>query len=125
MPLEQLPRKDSAIAIVGIADDQPSLVRLAETSHVDVVLAQKMPLAKLLADWRARHKGTAWVFFLDPADGRAALDALGAGVSAILPPSADLAEIITAIMAVAHGLAVFPQQLLAALLSKTEIPTDI
>jgi DNA-binding NarL/FixJ family response regulator len=119
--LEQLPQKDSAITIVGIADDQPSLVRLAETSHVDVVLAQKMPLAKLLADWRARHKGTAWVFFLDPADGRAALDALGAGASAILLPYADLEEIITTISMVADGQVVFPQQLLATLLSRAEI----
>jgi DNA-binding NarL/FixJ family response regulator len=119
--LERLPLKDSTIAIVGIADDQPSLVRLVERSHVDVVLTQKMPPAKLLADWPVRHNGTAWVLFLDPTDGRAALDALAAGASAILPPSADLAEIITAVMAVAHGLAVFPQQLLAALLSKTEI----
>jgi len=119
--LEQLPQKDSTIAIVGIADDQPSLDRLAETSRVDVVLAQKMLPAKLVADWRLRHNGTAWVVFLEPADGRAALDALGAGASAILPPTADLAEIITHIRMVADGMAVFPQQLLAALLTRAEI----
>jgi hypothetical protein len=61
--LEQLPQKDSTIAIIGIADDQPSLDRLAETSRVDVVLAQKMLPAKLVADWRLRHNGTAWVVF--------------------------------------------------------------
>ncbi len=119
--LKQLPQKDSAIAIVGIADDQPSLVRLAQTSRVDVVLAQKTPPTKLPADSRIRHNGAAWVFFLDPADGRAALDALGAGASAILAPSADLAEIIATIRMVADGLVVFPQQLLAALLSRAEI----
>jgi two-component system, NarL family, response regulator YdfI len=119
--LEQLPQKDSTIAIIGIADDQPSLDRLAETSRVDVVLAQKMLPAKLVADWRLRHNGTAWVVFLEPADGRAALDALGAGASAILPPTADLAEIITHIRMVADGMAVFPQQLLAALLTRAEI----
>ena len=54
--LEQLPQKDVAIAIVGIADDQPSLVSVAETSNVDVVLAQKMPPAELLAEWRVRRK---------------------------------------------------------------------
>jgi two-component system, NarL family, response regulator YdfI len=122
--LEQLRQKDPAIVIVGVADDQPSLVRLAETSHVDVVLAQKMLPAKQLGDWRVRHNGTAWVLFLDPAYGRAALDVLGAGASAILPPSADLAEIITTIRIVANGLVVFPQQLLAVLLSRAEIANE-
>jgi two-component system, NarL family, nitrate/nitrite response regulator NarL len=61
------------------------------------------------------------VFFLDPADRRAALDALGAGASAISPPSADLGEIVATIRMVAEGLGVFPQQLLAVLLSRAEI----
>ena len=120
--LEQLPQKDSAIAIVRIADDQPSLVSLAETSNVDVVLAQKMPPAELLAEWRVRHNAPAWVFFLDPVDGRAAADALTAGASAILPSSTDLAEIIATIRMVAKGLVVIQRQLLAAaLLSGAEI----
>ena len=119
--LDQLPQKDSTIVIVGIADDQPSLVKLTETSHVDVVLTQKMLPAKQLANWRAQRNGSAWVFFADPADGRAAIDALSAGVSAILPASADLGEIITTISTVADGLVVFPRQLLAALLSRAEI----
>ena len=118
--LDQLPQKDSTIVIVGIADDQPSLVKLAETSHVDVVLTQKMLPAKQLAIGEQRN-GSAWVFFADPADGRAAIDALSAGVSAILPASADLGEIITTISTVADGLVVFPRQLLAALLSRAEI----
>jgi two-component system, NarL family, response regulator YdfI len=119
--LELLPQKDSAIAVVRIADDQPSLVRLAETSNVDVVLAQKMPPAKLLADWRVKHNAPAWVLFLDSADGRAAADALTAGASAILPSSTDLAEIITTIRMVAKGLVITKRQLLAALLGGTEI----
>jgi DNA-binding NarL/FixJ family response regulator len=61
------------------------------------------------------------VVFLEPADGLAALDTLGAGASAILPPTADLAEIITHIRMVADGMAVFPQRLLAALLTRAEI----
>jgi DNA-binding NarL/FixJ family response regulator len=119
--LEQLPRKDPAITIVGIADDQPSLVRLAERSQFDVVLTQKLPTVKQIADWGIRHDNTAWVFFLDPADRRAALDALGAGASAITSPSADLGEIVATIRMVAEGLVVFPQQLLAVLLSRAEI----
>ena len=120
--LEQLPQKDSAIAIVGIADDQASLVRLTETSNVDVVLAQTMRPPELLAEWRVRRNTPAWVLFLDPADGRAAADALTAGASAILPSSTDLAEIIATIRMVAKGLAVVQRQLLAAaLLSGAEI----
>jgi two-component system, NarL family, response regulator YdfI len=119
--LEQLPRQDSAIAIVGIADDQPSLVRLAETSRVDVVLAQKMPPAKQLADWRAWTNGTAWVLFLDPTDGPAALDAFVADASAVLPLSTDLADIITTVRMAANGLVVIERQLLATLLSRAEI----
>ena len=53
--LEQQSQKDPTIAIVGIADDQSSLMRLAETSHVDVVLAQEMPSAEMFADLRVRH----------------------------------------------------------------------
>jgi two-component system, NarL family, response regulator YdfI len=119
--LEHLPRKDTAVAIVGIADNQPSLVSVAETSNVDVVLAQKMPPAELLAEWRFRRHAPAWVLFLDPVDGRAAADALTAGASAILPSSTDLAEIITTIRMVAKGLVVIQRQLLAALLSRSEI----
>jgi two-component system, NarL family, response regulator YdfI len=119
--LEQLPQKDSDIAIVGFADDRTFLAGQAEISHVDVVLAQKMPTAKQLTDWRVRRIDAAWVCFLDPADGRTALDALAAGVSAILPPSAGLSEIITTVRMAANGLAIFPQQLLAALLSKAEV----
>ena len=120
--LEQLPQKDSAIAIVRIADDQASLVRLTETSNVDVVLAQTMRPPELLAEWRVRRNAPAWVFFLDPVDGRAAADALTAGASAILPSSTDLAEIIATIRMVAKGLAVVQRQLLAAaLLSGAEI----
>jgi two-component system, NarL family, response regulator YdfI len=111
--LEQLSQKDSAIAMVHIVDDQPSLVRLAEKFNVDVVLAQKMPPAELLAEWRVRRNAPAWVFFLDPADGRAAADALTAGASAILPSSTDLAEIIATIR---KGLVVIQRQLLAAAL---------
>jgi NarL family two-component system response regulator YdfI len=119
--LEQLPRKDTAIAIVGIADDQPSLVSVADTSNVDVVLAQKMPPAEVLAEWRVRRNAPAWVFFPDSVDGRAAADALAAGASAILPSSTDLAEIITTIKMVAKGLVIIQRQLLAALLSGSEI----
>jgi DNA-binding NarL/FixJ family response regulator len=46
---------------------------------------------------------------------------LSAGASAILPPSANLAEIIATIRMVADGLVVFPRKLLAALSGRAEI----
>ena len=85
--LEQLSQKDPAIAVVGIANDRSSLLSLAETSHVDVVLTQEMPSAEMFADLRV-HSDAAWVLLKDPTEGRTALEALGAGASAMLPPIA-------------------------------------
>jgi two-component system, NarL family, response regulator YdfI len=123
--LDQLSQKDPTIAIVGIADDQSSLMRLAGTSHVDVVLAQEMPSAKMFADLRVLHNDAAWVLLMDPTEGRAASEALGAGASAILPAIADLVEIIATIRMVASGLVVLPKQVLAALPSGSKISNGI
>jgi len=119
--LEQLSQKDPAIAIMGIANDRSSLLSLAETSHVDVVLTQEMPSAEMFADLRVLHSDAAWVLLKDPTEGRAALEALGARVSAMLPPVADLVEIIATIRMVGNGLMVFPKQVLAALPSGPNI----
>ena len=123
--LDQLSQKDPTIAIVGIADDQSSLMRLAGTSHVDVVLTQEMPSAKMFADLRVLHNDAAWVLLMDPTEGRAALEALGAGASAILPAIADLVEIIATIRMVDNGLVVLPKQVLAALPSGPKISNGI
>ena len=119
--LEQLPKRDTDIRIVGIADDQQSFVRLADKPHVDVVLTQEMPTEEQFASLRVRHKDATWVLFLDSETERAILEALSVGVSAILPPSANLTEIIAAVRIVASGLAVFPQKLFAALSGRAEI----
>jgi DNA-binding NarL/FixJ family response regulator len=116
--LEQLPRKDPAIAVVGIVDSPPALIGLAEKHHIDVVLAKEAPGRKPLAEWQIRHKQTAWMVFLDSADEQSSLDALGAGATAILPRSADLTEIVDAIRAVTQGLVVLHQKVLPALLSR-------
>jgi two-component system, NarL family, response regulator YdfI len=116
--LEQVSQRDAGIAIVGIADDQRSLLKLADRFGADVVLTQELPADEAFAHWRERHKHVGWVLFLDPQSERAGRKALGAGVSAILPPSADLAGIIATIRIVAGGLAVFPQKLLATLYGK-------
>ena len=119
--LEQLPKRDTDIRIVGIADDQQSFVRLADQSHVDVVLTQEMPTEDQFTSLRVRHKDATWVLFLDSETERAILEALSAGASAILPPSANLTGIVATIRIVAGGLVVFPRKLFAALSGRAEI----
>ncbi len=119
--LEQLPKRDTDIRIVDIADDPQSFVALADKSHVDVVLTQEVPTEEQFTSLRDRHKDATWVLFLDSETERASLEALSAGVSAILPLSVNLAEIIAAIKIVAGGLVIFPQKLFAALSGRAEI----
>jgi two-component system, NarL family, response regulator YdfI len=119
--LEQLPQRDSDIKIVGIADDQLSFVRLADRIDPNVILTQEIPSDKQLGKLRVRHKGAAWVLFVDPESERANLEALTAGASAILPASANLLEIIQTLKMVAAGLAIIPQKLLTTLSSKADI----
>jgi DNA-binding NarL/FixJ family response regulator len=119
--LEQLPEQDSGISIVGIADDQRSLVRLADTFGPNVILTQGVPSKEKLAELRIGHKEAAWVLFVDSKSERASLEALVAGASAILPLSANTIEIVATIKMVADGLAIFPQKLLTTLFSRAEI----
>ena len=112
--LEQLPREDPAITVVGIVDSPSALLELAETHHVDVVLAETLPRELLR---QVRHQQTAWVLIPDRADEETSLEALSTGASAVLPRTADRREIATAIRAVTKGLVVFQRQLLAALLN--------
>jgi two-component system, NarL family, response regulator YdfI len=118
--LEQLPREDPAITVVGIVDSPSALLELAETHHVDVVLAETLP-NELLTDQQVRHQQTAWVLILDRADEETSLDALSTGASAILPRTANRREIVTAIRAVTNGLVVFQRQLLAVLLGNESL----
>ena len=119
--LEQLPEQDSGISIVGIADDQRSFVRLADAFGPNVILTQGVPSKEQLGELRVGHKDATWVLFADRKSERASLEALSAGASAILPLSANLAEIIATIRMVAEGLAIFPQKLLTTLCSRAEI----
>jgi DNA-binding NarL/FixJ family response regulator len=113
--LEQLPREEPAITVVGTVDSPSALLELAKTHHIDVVLAQAPPGE--LTDWQVRRQQTAWVLILDRVDEETSLDALRAGASAILLRTADRREIATAIRAVTNGLVVFQRQLLPALLN--------
>jgi two-component system, NarL family, response regulator YdfI len=117
--LEQLPRKDPAITLVGIADSPAALLALAERHDLDVVLSGEVPAAELLADWQARHRRPAWIVFLAKADEQKSLEALGAGASAVLSRSADPTEIVAVIRALASGFIVLQRPLLAALLDQS------
>jgi DNA-binding NarL/FixJ family response regulator len=117
--LEQLPRKDPAITLVGIADSPAALLALAERHDLDVVLSGEVPAAELLADWQARHRRPAWIVFLAKADEQKSLEALGAGASAVLSRSADPTEIVAVIRALASGFIALQRPLFVALLDQS------
>jgi len=117
--LEQLPRKDPAITLVGIADSPAALLALAEKHDLDVVLSGDAPAAELLADWQARYRRPAWIVFLAKADEQKSLEALGAGASAVLSRSADPTEIVAVIRVLASGFIVLQRPLLVALLDQS------
>ena len=114
--LEEVLRGDSTITIVGVADDPAAVLRLIDQNHVDAVLADA-PTREHLADWRNQHGETAFVVLVDGTDEEDSLDAFYAGARAILPRSAERNEIVSAIEAVATGLAVLPRELLLTLLN--------
>jgi len=122
--LEQLLREDSALSIAGVVDDPAAISLLIDQNHVNVVLADA-PAREQLADWRTRHNQTAFVFFVDGADEEASLEALYAGARAILPRKAKPDDIVTAIKAVANGLAVLPGDLLLTLISKASLVGEL
>jgi DNA-binding NarL/FixJ family response regulator len=117
--LEQLPRKDPAITLVGIADSPAALLALAERHDLDVVLSGQVPASEQLADWQARHRRQAWIVFPAKADEQKSLEALGAGASAVLSRSADPTEIVAVIRALASGFIVLQRPLLVALLDQS------
>ena len=117
--LEQLPRKDPAITLVGIADSPAALLALAEKHDLDVVLSGEIPASEQLAAWQARHRRPAWIVFPTKADEQKSLEALGAGASAVLSRSADPTEIVAVIRALASGFIVLQRPLLVALLDQS------
>ena len=119
--LEQLAQPDLGIKVVGITDDHRSFVRLADRSYPNVVLTDGMPDDEAFTRWRVRHNNVAWVLVANPKSEGAYFEALHAGVSAIVPPSADLAEIAAIIRIVAGGQVVFSQEFFAKLSGKAEI----
>jgi DNA-binding NarL/FixJ family response regulator len=121
--LEQLLRADSAVTLVGVADDPSAVLRLIEQDHVDAVVADAAPRDQL-SDWRRRGRAALVVLVegTDPEDG---IEALAAGAGAILPRSAAREEIVAAIKAVTNGFAVLPREVLAALLGDAALAEEV
>ena len=117
------PRLEShaAIAVVDTAATPEALTRLRARITVDVIVAE-VPADTGAQAWLAAAKGAIVVALVDGEAEDAALDALHAGASAVLPRGAAEAELAAAIVAAAQGHAVLPEALLRDLLADDEQP---
>jgi two-component system nitrate/nitrite response regulator NarL len=115
LPLERLLRAEKGYTVVSVTHDPAAVSRLLEQACVDTVVAHAPPREQL-TDWRDRYPATTFVVIAGDSDEEETLDALYAGASAILPRSAESAEITTAIDLVRRGLALLPRHVLERLL---------
>ena len=122
--LEQLPRDDPAVVIVGTVDQASSLRELDNRDGVDVLVAD-VPTQELLAEYRAGRDPIASVILLDGTDSENTVRALSAGAHAVLDRSASRNEIIAAIKAVSVGLVVVAPQLLARLFNEAPFADEL
>jgi len=122
--LEQLPRDDPAIVIVGMVDQPSSVPELVNRDRVDVLLAD-VPPRELLPVYRSGHNTIALVVLLDGATAEDIARALSAGARAVLDRSASHNEIIAAIKAAIAGLVVVPANLLVILLPEAPLADDL
>jgi two-component system, NarL family, response regulator YdfI len=109
--LEQLPRNDPALVIVGMVDQPSSVRELVNRNLIDVLLVDA-PTRELLAEYRAGRDRIALVVLLDGANAEDTARALSAGARAVLDRSASRNEIIAAIKAAIAGLVVVPANIL-------------
>jgi DNA-binding NarL/FixJ family response regulator len=112
--LEQLPRDDPALVIVGMVDQPSTLRELVNRDRVDVLLAD-VPPRELLPVYRSGNN-IALVVLLDGPNAEDTARALSAGARAVLDRSASRNEIIAAIKAAIAGLVVVPANTLVTLL---------
>jgi len=122
--LEQLPRDDPAVVIVGMVDQASSLRELDNRDGVDVLVAD-VPTQELLAEYRAGRDLIPLVVLLDGTDSENTVRALSAGARAVLDRSASRNEIIAAIKAVSVGLVVVAPQLLARLFNEAPFADEL
>jgi DNA-binding NarL/FixJ family response regulator len=112
--LEQLLRVEKGYTVASVTHDPAAVSRLLEQACVDTVVAHA-PSREQLTDWCDRYPATTFVVIAGENDEEETLDALYAGASAILPRSAESAEIATAIDLVRRGLALLPRHVLERL----------
>jgi len=122
--LEQLPRDDPAVVIVGMVDQPSSVRELVNRDRVDVLLAD-VPPREPLPVYRSRHNRIALVVLLDGANAEDTARALSAGARAVLDRSASRNEIVAAIKAAMAGLVVVPPNLLVTLLPEAPLADDL
>ena len=122
--LEQLPRDDPAVVIVGTVDQASSLRELDNRDGVDVLVAD-VPTQELLAEYRAGRDPIPSVILLDGTDSENTVRALSAGARAVLDRSASRNEIIAAVKAVSAGLVVVAPQLLARLFNEAPFADEL
>jgi DNA-binding NarL/FixJ family response regulator len=96
--LEQLPRDDPAVVIVGMVDQLSAVRELVNRDRVDVLVADVPP--ELLPVYRSGHT-IALVVLLGGANVEDTARALSAGARAVLDRSASRNEIIAAIKVLA------------------------
>jgi DNA-binding NarL/FixJ family response regulator len=122
--LEQLPRDDPAVVIVGMVDQASSLRELDNRDGVDVLVAD-VPTQELLAEYRAGRDPIPLVVLLDGTDSENTVRALSAGARAVLDRPASRNEIIAAVKAVSAGLVVVAPQLLARLFNEAPFADEL
>ena len=122
--LEQLPRDEPAVVIVGIFDQPSSFPEQVSRDRVDVLLADA-PTQELLDEYRGKYGGIALVVLLDGTNSEDTVRALSVGARAVLDRSASRNEIIAAVKAVSAGLVVVVPQLLARLFNEAPFADDL
>ena len=121
--LEQLPRDDPAVVIVGMVNQPSTLRELLNRDRVDVLLADVPPREVLSVYRSGNNKGL--VVLLDGPNAEDTARVLSAGARAILDRSASRNEIIAAIKAAIAGLVVVPANTLVTLLREAPFADDL
>ena len=121
--LEQLPRDDPAVVIVGMVDHPSSLRELLNRNLIDVLLVDAP--TRELPEYRAGRDQIALLVLLDGANTEQTARVLSAGARAILDRSASRNEIVAAIKAAMAGLVVVPANLLVTLLPEAPLADDL
>src|ERR1700730_12130409 len=119
--LEQLPRDDPAVTLVGIVDHSSGLPKLLNQNQVDVVLMD-IPTRAQLNEWQGFHNNhVVLMVLIDAAEAGDTVEALNAGAQAVLRRSTSRNEIVTAIRAVMCGLVVLQPEILTTWLDETPL----